>query len=260
MAHPQSRPLVESAPHPRKVGSRPPFRWPPRDRRRPHNAPRSTNQQESQRRGVLYIGRFKIIPPANRSRRGRSEVGGWVRGGGGGGVRPWVYWALSGGDGGGGGGGAGLGRRRGRIPVQTFKRRGRPWMPQQRDHAALSASPAPCRDRSAPVRPSARPPVRPSVRSSAVRPSVSSRGRTFKRTISPLAGPGCRSNGTTPHSPHPPPRAATAVHPSVRPLVRPSARPPARPLVRRPPVDRVLREMTSSYHQEMSVFFNLPIF
>ena len=50
--------------------------------------------------------------------------------------------------------------------------------------------------------------------------------------------PGCRSSRITPHSPHPPPRAATAVPPSVRPLVRSSARSPVRPLVRssaRPP-------------------------
>ena len=118
------------------------------------------------------VNRAIQIYPSKRPRRGRSEVGGWVRGGGGGGVRPWVYWALSGGDGGGGGGGRGPRSAPRTNPCSNFSNGG--------------------------------------------------------------AGPGCRSSGITPHSPHPPPRAATAVPPSVRPLVRPSARPPARPPSARP--------------------------
>ena len=174
-------------------------------------------------------------PPAKRSRR-RSEVGGWVRGGGGGGVRPWVYWALSGGDGGGGGGGRGPRpaprtnpslfkrvKRRGRRPPGCRSSRITPHSPHPPPRAATAVPPS--------VRPSARPPVRPSARSSAVRPSVSSGGKAFKRTISPLAGPGAAATGSRRSVRIPAPRRdrSAPVRPSARPPVRPSAGPPARP-------------------------------
>ena len=125
------------------------------------------------------------------------------------------------------------------LAIQTCQTAGpAPWMPQQQDHAAQSASPAPCRDRSAPVRPSARPLVRPFARPPARPPSArpSRPAAKFKRTISPFGRPWVPQQRDHAAQSASPLRAATAVHPSVRQLVRPSARPPARPLVRRPPV------------------------
>jgi len=146
-------------------------------------------------------------------------------------------------------------RRRGRGPrsaprtnscsTKHFKRRGRPWMPQQRDHAAQSASPL--RAATA-VHPSVRPLVRPSARPPARPPSARSSRPAAKiqKDHSPLAGPGCRSsNGTTPLSPHPRPAQRPQC---TRPSVRSSARPPVRPLVRRPPVRLVPRQNIQKDH------------
>ena len=121
------------------------------------------------------------------------------------------------------------------LAIQTCQTAGpAPWMPQQQDHAAQSASPAPCRDRSAPVRPSARPPVRPLVRRPPVRRVP--RQRNIQKDHFAVGRPWVPQQRDHAAQSASPLRAATAVHPSVRQLVRPSARPPARPLVRRPPV------------------------
>ena len=174
-------------------------------------------------------------PPAKRSRR-RSEVGGWVRGGGGGGVRPWVYWALSGGDGGGGGGGRG---------PRPAPRTNDPYSNGSNGGAgALDAAAAGSRrtvriPRPVPrpqcprpsVRSSARPPVRPSARSSAVRPSVSSRGKIQKDHFAVWPALDAAATGSRRSVRIPAPRRdrSAPVRPSARPPVRPSAGPPARP-------------------------------
>ena len=108
-----------------------------------------------------------------------------------------MYWALSGGDGGDDGGGAraSVGAADESLFTQTFQTAG----------PALDAAVAGSRRTVRIPRPVPRPqctrpsvrssaPSDPSARSSAVRPSASSRGKTFKRTISNGgAGPGCRS-------------------------------------------------------------------
>ena len=184
--------------------------------------------------------RFKITLPPKRSRR-RSEVGGWVRGAGAG-VRPWVYWALSGGDGGGGGGGRGPRPAPRANPDSNGSNGGA---------GALDAAAAGSRRTVRIPRPVPRPQCpRPSVRSSArsparppsarpSRPAAKHSKGPFRRCVGRPWVPQQRDHAAQSASPL---RAATAVHPSVRQLVRPSARPPARPLVRRPPVASIPRQ------------------
>ena len=121
------------------------------------------------------------------------------------------------------------------LAIQTCQTAGpAPWMPQQQDHAAQSASPAPCRDRSAPVRPSARPLVRPFARPPARPPSARpSRPAATKHSKGPFRrwpALGAAATGSRRSVRIPAPRRdrSAPVRPSARPPVRPSAGPPAR--------------------------------